>query len=381
MTEFSSPHHFEASSSPQPLRLRGEIVLAAAHQEWSQTKQPVLLLDLGQLRQAHQSEVSLATTPLEIVVPPAPSALPQELLSLDIPVQKPVTPSVPQIAPVKQKFAPLSALALPALPTWSWPRFSLSWPHFSGLPADWTLPHLSFPRWTVIVPTISLNWPQLLNLTGNFLLGGALALFLLFSTPILILETQPLISQAIETWSNFTSSGSRPLVATVSPTPSLTPEPHITSAEDVFSVSIPALDIHSVVVPNVDANDPLDYTPALKEGIAHAKGSGLPEQLDTNKTIYLFAHSTDSPWNILRYNAQFYALKDAEVGQEIDLTFWGKKYSYTIAEKRIVEANDTAALQPQTDQEQLILQTCYPPGTVNKRLLVIATPSVNLAGK
>ncbi|MCD8484243.1 sortase [Candidatus Woesebacteria bacterium] len=31
-------------------------------------------------------------------------------------------------------------------------------------------------------------------------------------------------------------------------------------------------------------------------------------------------------------------------------------------------------MAPQTEREQLILQTCYPPGTTWKRLLIIAVP-------
>ena len=95
---------------------------------------------------------------------------------------------------------------------------------------------------------------------------------------------------------------------------------------------------------------------------------------ESNKTIYLFAHSTDAPWNIARYNAQFYGLKDAKEGQEIRLRFWGEDKMYRIVRTEIVPASDTTYLQPQTEKEQLILQTCYPPGTAWKRLIVVAEP-------
>jgi LPXTG-site transpeptidase (sortase) family protein len=199
-------------------------------------------------------------------------------------------------------------------------------------------------------------------------LSFAVALLLLFAGPVVVINTQDLVSQALE---------SRKPVA-LSPEPLSSPTPPstqgITSDEDVFSIEIPELKIKSNVSANIDPSDEKSYSSALKKGIAHAAGTGLPGQLETNKTIYLFAHSTDAPWNIARYNAQFYGLKDAKEGQEIRLRFWGEDKLYRITRTEIVPASDTTYLMPQTDTEQLILQTCYPPGTAWKRLIVVAKP-------
>jgi len=45
---------------------------------------------------------------------------------------------------------------------------------------------------------------------------------------------------------------------------------------EAFAIHISKINAHSVVVPNVDASDPKIYMEALKNGVAHALGSGSP---------------------------------------------------------------------------------------------------------
>ena len=374
-----------------PLIIQGELSLSQAKLTWLKTKQPVVLVDLAKLRKSHSTSLQLLPREEAIIQSPAPTQLfelpetdsvqtketileitPQSLEIPFIPIEQ-STSHKPEAIPVESEPSPESGFPaeLPVVPS-----------QIREIqPPKFNFPKIALPSITVpqfVKPHIEVS--RLLNLSSHFFLGGAVALLLLFAGPILILESQPLISRAIENFEQWNPLITKPIAqdpaATPSPSPSI--EPLITSQEDVFSVSIPDLDITSSVVANVDANDSKAYTTALKKGIAHALGTGLPEQLEFSKTIYLFAHSTDAPWNILRYNAQFYALKDAEPGQEISLTFWGKTYSYTIESKHIIEAQDTSYMQPQMEREQLVLQTCYPPGTSEKRLIIVATPSAQL---
>ena len=142
---------------------------------------------------------------------------------------------------------------------------------------------------------------------------------------------------------------------------------------EAFGVHINKINAHSVVIPNVDASDPKIYMEALKNGVAHALGSGLPGvESSINRSIYLFAHSTSAPSLVSQYNAQFYLLHKLETGDEIEIVFWNKNYKYRVTDKKTVAADDTSFLQPQTDKELLVLATCWPPGTTLKRLIVIA---------
>ena len=138
-----------------------------------------------------------------------------------------------------------------------------------------------------------------------------------------------------------------------------------------FSLIIPKIHAKAKVVPNVDPTDYGQYMEALKVGVAHARGTEFP---GGNGTIYLFAHSTDNPLNIIRYNAVFYLLRELEAGDEVQVYFAGVKHRYTVTDKQIVDPTDVSFLSPQNPdgKELLILQTCWPPGTTLKRILVFA---------
>lgn len=138
-----------------------------------------------------------------------------------------------------------------------------------------------------------------------------------------------------------------------------------------FSIYIPKIEAKAKVIPNVDPGKSANYLKALEDGVAHAQGTNFPGQ---GKTIYLFSHSTDSPINIARYNAVFYLLRKLETGDRIVIYFLNQEHDYIVTDKFVTSADDTSWLKDDGSGERLILQTCDPPGTSWKRLLVIAKP-------
>lgn len=150
------------------------------------------------------------------------------------------------------------------------------------------------------------------------------------------------------------------------PTPTLPPVP-----DPAFSIVIPKLNAVSKVIANIDAGNPGIYMEAIREGVAHAAGSGFP---GTGKTVYLFAHSTNGEWNAVRYNAVFFLLNDLVPDDEIWLVYNQKLRAYRVIDKKVVSASDVSYLTGYQEGETLILQTCWPPGTILKRLLVFAKP-------
>lgn len=138
-----------------------------------------------------------------------------------------------------------------------------------------------------------------------------------------------------------------------------------------FGIVIPKIAANAKIIPNVDAGNYALYINALKQGVAHALGTKFPGE---KGNIYLFAHSTDNFWNVGRYNAIFYLLKELEPGDEVNLFYRGIRYIYIVEKKEIVEASEVSFLTQPSPQEQLTLQTCWPPGTTLKRLIVIARP-------
>lgn len=141
--------------------------------------------------------------------------------------------------------------------------------------------------------------------------------------------------------------------------------------DSYFSVYIPRLNAKANVIPNVNPGNQKEYLTALQDGVAHAKGTNFPGQ---NKLIYLFSHSTDSPLNFARYNAVFYLLRKLEPGDRVILYFMDQEYEYVVAQKLVTSAKDTSWLIDKEEGEKLVLQTCDPPGTTFKRLIVVAKP-------
>lgn len=149
-------------------------------------------------------------------------------------------------------------------------------------------------------------------------------------------------------------------------------EQEITPPDSEFSIVIPKIGASAKIYPNVDPSDENSFLPVLAKGVAHAQGTVFPGLAGN---IYLFAHSTDNFWDVGRYNAIFYLLKDLNPGDEIAVFYQGKRHNYIVSESRVVDASDVSHItQAQNGTEQLILQTCWPPGTTWKRLLVFARP-------
>ncbi len=140
-----------------------------------------------------------------------------------------------------------------------------------------------------------------------------------------------------------------------------------------FSIVIPKIGATSKVYPNVDPTNEEEFLPLLQTGVAHAKGTVFP---GFEGNTYIFAHSTDNFWNVGRYNAVFYLLKELQKGDEVVIFFEGRRYNYVVDRTEIKDAEDVELLvnSQRTGVQQLILQTCWPPGTTWKRLFVIATP-------
>lgn len=142
-----------------------------------------------------------------------------------------------------------------------------------------------------------------------------------------------------------------------------------------FGIIIPKIGANAPIFPNVDAGNSEEYLNVLEKGVAHAAGTVFP---GVAGNIYLFAHSTDAFWNVGRYNAIFYLLKELQNGDEVDLFYNGVRHVYRVVNQLIVDPSDVKYLTVASNHEQLTLQTCWPPGTTFKRLIVVALPESDL---
>ena len=68
-----------------------------------------------------------------------------------------------------------------------------------------------------------------------------------------------------------------------------------------------------------------------------------------------------------------------EAGDKVVVFFGGRRFDYVVADTKITEPEDISYFTMETPEQILVLQTCYPPGTTWKRLLVIAKPAASTA--
>ncbi|EKE14156.1 MAG: sortase family protein [uncultured bacterium] len=143
----------------------------------------------------------------------------------------------------------------------------------------------------------------------------------------------------------------------------------LTPVDPNFSIVIPKIGANAKVQANIDASDEKIYLDALNRGVAHTQGTAFPGE---GGHIFLFAHSTDYFWNVSSYNAIFYLLYKLEKNDEVNIFYQGQRYVYRVIGQEIVDPSQVQYLTRKTNREFLTLQTCWPPGTTLRRLLIFA---------
>lgn len=136
-----------------------------------------------------------------------------------------------------------------------------------------------------------------------------------------------------------------------------------------YGLVIERINANAKIIPDIDPGNEKQYGIALREGIAAAKGSTNPGE-DGN--LFLFSHSTDAPWNIIRYNAIFYLLREMAPGDRIIVFYQNRRFDYIVFDKTTTKPSDLTFLTNRYDKPVLTLQTCDPPGTLLNRLIVRA---------
>lgn len=144
----------------------------------------------------------------------------------------------------------------------------------------------------------------------------------------------------------------------------------ITPASEAFGIVIPKIGANAKVIADVNPFDSNEYQRALTRGVAHAKGSAKP---GSNGNIFLFSHSSVNFYEAARFNSVFYLINKLNEHDPIDLYYNGAQFRYTVTKKQMVSPTSIQFMLPKSiGAETLTLMTCWPPGTTQKRLLIIA---------
>lgn len=190
-------------------------------------------------------------------------------------------------------------------------------------------------------------------------LGFLLAMILTFG-PILVVETRYQYKRILE--EVFHTTDLRSLIL-----PTIKIE-GIGVQNKEFGMQIPKLYLDEPIIFNVDPDNKDEYTAALKKGIAHAAGTNLPAY---DGLGYYFAHSSN-PELRSQYNAVFYLLGKLEKTDIVNIWYENSKYEYVVIDKVVTNPDDVSFLNRSYDRPTIVLQTCWPPGTTQKRLLIFA---------
>jgi len=139
-----------------------------------------------------------------------------------------------------------------------------------------------------------------------------------------------------------------------------------------FSILIEKIGVNAPIVRDVNVILPDVYMEALKQGVAHASFSDYPSD-DFTSNVYLFAHSSNNFWELGRYSSVFNLIYKLSLQDEINVFFEGKRYVYQVDNKILVNDFKVDDTIYETFGPTLTLQTCYPTGTTQYRLVIRST--------
>jgi LPXTG-site transpeptidase (sortase) family protein len=143
-----------------------------------------------------------------------------------------------------------------------------------------------------------------------------------------------------------------------------------------------ALSIPSIGITNLTVTHPTNVTTqkgvldVLKNGVGHL--FSFPG--DGGK-ILVYGHSSSYPWDVSPYTKIFRGINKVNIGDLITVVYEGKTIQYQVSQKKTVLAKDRSEFEPDSNGEELILYTCWPPDSITHRFLVIARPVERVAGR
>lgn len=141
------------------------------------------------------------------------------------------------------------------------------------------------------------------------------------------------------------------------PTPTVSPA----------TLLISKLSIEAPIIPNVPGLDDTSYLKALENGVAHYDGTPLP---GSKGNSVIFGHSDYYKKQPGNYKQVFKSLNKLKKGDQFEILKSNDRLRYEVIRSEVVADDDLSVLNP-SDNEQVTLLTCWPPGTIDKRYVVV----------
>lgn len=154
----------------------------------------------------------------------------------------------------------------------------------------------------------------------------------------------------------------------------------------------PVSDSPRIIIPKINVNAPVIYgltsldestvQTALQSGTVNYPVNGASAVPGQKGNTVILGHSSADAFAPGNYKFIFVQLNRLSRGDLFYLDYAGVRYTYRVTETKIINPDELGALDLGTDKPYATLVTCDPPGTVARRLLVIAeqvSPSPNNA--
>jgi len=142
--------------------------------------------------------------------------------------------------------------------------------------------------------------------------------------------------------------------------------PQISFNEGDFFLKIDKISVNAPVISEVDASDKKIYFAELQRGVAQMSGTAKP---DEKGNVVIFGHSNYYADDPGAFKQVFKNLNELKSEDKIIIHYKDKDYNYNVVKQQTVEPTDIWVITAPYD---LTLITCWPPGTIEKRLVIFA---------
>ena len=182
---------------------------------------------------------------------------------------------------------------------------------------------------------------------------------------VFIISNYPAFSSLSKYWWKNVSVNQSAIVIKQTPEPVTTttsiPEPIITESK----IIIPKIYVEGPIIWDVKFDE---IHANLNQGVVQYNESAKPGQIGN---VFIVGHSSDFIWSKGKYKNIFALLPKLVNGDQIQILYNNKNYTYQVSETKIVSPTDISIIKP-TDDATLTLMTCWPIGTSQKRYVIVA---------
>lgn len=145
------------------------------------------------------------------------------------------------------------------------------------------------------------------------------------------------------------------------------------SIQGEMKLTIPKLGLVDLpVLLNVDSFNEQAYLPLLEKQLAHFQGTSIPGKPGNT---FVYGHSANELLAKYYPNHPKYAfsfLGNLDIGDEVLINYNARDFRYTMNKSKVVSSEDISPIYSTSEDQQLTLMTCWPPGIGNDRLIITA---------